>query len=239
MSDLPEPAFGEPLPNWQPPPRPEALHLSGRAVALEPLDADRHAAALFTAFDGDARLWDYMGNGPFASAADYHAWAQAAQGGRDPYFLVLRDLKTGLYGGIAAYLRITPEAGTIEVGHICISPAMQRGIAVTEAMSLMMDWAFRQGYRRYEWKCNALNLPSRRAAQRLGFSYEGVFRQHMIVKGHSRDTAWFSVIDKDWPALSAKIQTWLKPDNFDAQGRQKARLSAATRDLLACADPAL
>ena len=233
------PLWGEALPGWVPPPMPSGLALEGRAVRLEPLAADLHAAKLFAAFEGHDQLWDYMGYGPFASAEDYQAWARGHEGGKDPYFLVLRDLETGLVGGIASYLRIAPEAGSVEVGHICISPAMQRGRAVTEAMCLMMGWAFQVGYRRYEWKCNALNLPSRRAAQRLGFSFEGVFRQHMIVKGHSRDTTWFSVIDKDWPALSAAFDRWLAAKNFDPAGRQISRLSDLTQPLLAATDPAL
>ncbi|MCX7286702.1 MAG: GNAT family protein, partial [Rhodobacterales bacterium] len=124
------------------------------------------------------------------------------EAGEDPRFFVLRDCRTGQAGGIASFLRITPEAGSIEVGHICIAPQMQRGAAWTEAMFLMMRWAFDAGYRRYEWKCNALNLGSRRAAQRLGFSFEGVFRNHMVIKGRNRDSAWFSVIDSEWPALA-------------------------------------
>ncbi|WP_112312041.1 GNAT family N-acetyltransferase [Pseudogemmobacter bohemicus] len=233
------PLWGEALPGWTPPPMPAGLAPEGRLVRLEPLSAWQHAAELHDSFAGDDRLWDYMGYGPFASAADYHRWAEAAQGSTDPYYLVLRDLETGRAGGIASFLRIAPESGVVEVGHICISPALQRGPVVTEAMHLMMGWAFRAGYRRYEWKCNALNLPSRRAAQRLGFGFEGVFRQHMIVKGHSRDTAWFSVIDKEWPALSATHEAWLDPANFDAAGRQVTRLSDLTRPLLAARDPAL
>ena len=154
-------------------------------------------------------------------------------------FFVLRDAATDKPGGIASYLRITPEAGSIEVGHICISPSMQRGAAATEAMFLMMDWAFRAGYRRYEWKCNALNIPSRRAAQRLGFSYEGIFRNHMIVKGRNRDTAWFSVIDSDWPALSEAYRIWLSPTNFDAKGQQRERLYDLTRLVRTASDPIL
>jgi len=152
---------------------------------------------------------------------------------------VLRDAASGQCGGIASFLRISPEAGSIEVGHICISPAMQRGAAMTEAMFLMMDWAFRAGYRRYEWKCNALNLASRRAAQRLGFSFEGVFRQHLVVKGRNRDTAWFSVIDSEWPALLEAYAAWLHPSNFDARGRQRERLSDLTRLVRTASDPAL
>jgi RimJ/RimL family protein N-acetyltransferase len=213
--------------------------MDGRHVRLEPLVADQHAFDLHAAFSGHDALWDYMPYGPFASASAYHRWAREREAGEDPRFFVLRDAVTGKCGGIASYLRIAPEAGSIEVGNICIAPVMQRGIAVTEAMFLMMAWAFRAGYRRYEWKCNALNLPSRRAAQRLGFSFEGVFRNHMVVKGRNRDTAWFSVIDSEWPALSEAFSVWLSPGNFDPAGRQRERLSDLTRLVRSAGDPAL
>lgn len=231
--------LGKPVENWTPPPRPGALVLEGRHVRLEPLEADRHAFDLHAGFQGHDGLWDFMPYGPFTSSAAYHRWAREREGGADPVFLTLRDAVTGKAGGVASYLRITPDAGSIEVGHICISPAMQRGVAATEAMFLMMDWAFRAGYRRYEWKCNALNLPSRRAAQRLGFSFEGVFRNHMVIKGRNRDSAWFSVIDSEWPALCEAFSVWLDPGNFDAKGRQRERLSDLTRLVRAGSDPAL
>lgn len=231
--------LGQPVVNWVPPGRPGAAPLVGHHVRLEPLDAETHAFDLHAAFSGHDALWAYMPYGPFASASAYHRWSREREAGEDPRFLVLRDTATGKCGGIASYLRITPEAGSIEVGHICISPAMQRGIAATEAMFLMMDWAFRAGYRRYEWKCNALNLPSRRAAQRLGFSYEGVFRQHMVIKGRNRDSAWFSVIDSEWPALREAYSVWLSAANFDASGRQRERLSDLTRLVRGTGDPAL
>jgi RimJ/RimL family protein N-acetyltransferase len=234
MSDK---ALGEPVPGWVPPRRPDVAEMSGRLVRLEPLEADRHAFDLHAAFTGHDDLWDYMPYGPFASASAYHRWAREREAGEDPRFFVLRDQATGQVGGIASYLRIAPEAGSIEVGHICIAPRMQRGAAMTEAMFLMMDWAFRAGYRRYEWKCNALNLPSRRAAQRLGFSFEGVFRNHMVIKGRNRDSAWFSVIAAEWPALSEAYRVWLDPANFDARGRQRERLSDLTRLVRATGDP--
>lgn len=236
MSDA---RLGEVVKDWAPPRRPDFAVLEGRFVKLERLEADRHAFELQESFQGHDSLWDYMPYGPFASGSAYHRWAREKEGGEDPHFFVLRDAATGRAGGIASYLRITPEAGSIEVGHICISPVMQRGAAWTEAMFLMMDWAFRAGYRRYEWKCNALNLSSRRAAQRLGFSFEGVFRQHLIVKGRNRDTAWFSVIDSEWPALAEAYSAWLSPTNFDARGRQRERLSDLTRLVRAGSDPAL
>jgi RimJ/RimL family protein N-acetyltransferase len=232
-------ALGEPVSGWVPPRRPDLQDMVGRLVRLEPLEADRHAFDLHAAFTGHDDLWDYMPYGPFASASAYHRWAREREAGEDPRFFVLRDQASGQVGGIASYLRIMPEAGSIEVGHICISPRMQRGAAMTEAMFLMMDWAFRAGYRRYEWKCNALNLPSRRAAQRLGFSYEGVFRNHLVIKGRNRDSAWFSIIAAEWPALSEAYRVWLDPANFDARGRQRERLSDLTRLVRAADDPVL
>ena len=157
----------------------------------------------------------------------------------DPMFYVLRDMATGQCGGVASYLRITPEAGSIEVGHICLAPEIAQSLAWTEAMFLMLQWAFDAGYRRYEWKCNALNMPSRRAAQRLGFSFEGIFRQATVAKGRNRDTAWFSVIDSEWPALREAFVAWLAPSNFDSRGRQRERLSDLTRLVRAGSDPAL
>ena len=165
--------------------------------------------------------------------------AKEAVAGRDPVFWAIREAGAAHPVGVASYLRITPEHGVIEVGHICLSPALQRSRAATEAMFLMMDWAFSHGYRRYEWKCNALNMASRGAAQRLGFSYEGIFRQATVVKGRNRDTAWFAVIDAEWPALREAYAAWLSPRNFDAAGRQKERLSDLTRLVRAADDPAL
>lgn len=231
--------LGAEVTGWTPPRRPDRAALHGRFVRLEPLDADAHAFDLHAAFQGHDALWDYMPYGPFASASAYHRWARQRESGEDPRFFVLCDGATGRPGGIASYLRITPEAGSIEVGHICIAPCLQRSLAGTEAMVLMMDWAFRAGYRRYEWKCNALNLASRRAAQRLGFSFEGVFRNQMVVKGRNRDSAWFSVIDSEWPALAEAFRVWLAPGNFDAAGRQRERLSDLTRLVRANDDPAL
>jgi RimJ/RimL family protein N-acetyltransferase len=234
-----EARLGRVLTGWTPPPRPGTAAMEGRVVRLEPLSADLHAADLYRAFSGHDGLWDYMPYGPFVSAGAYHRWAKEREAGDDPRFWVLRDQATGHCGGIASYLRIDPGAGSIEVGHICIAPEMQKGLPATEAMWLMMDWAFRAGYRRYEWKCNALNMASRRAAQRLGFSFEGVFRQHTVVKGRNRDTAWFSVIDSEWPALAEAFKAWLAPSNFDAAGRQRERLSDLTGLVRAGSDPAL
>lgn len=231
--------FGEDVPDFVPPPSPGDAPLEGHHVRLERLEADRHAADLFRAFSADDAVWDYLPYGPFASASAYHRWAKEREGSRDPAFYAIRNLATGHCGGVASFLRITPEMGSIEVGHICLAPEAQRGVVSTEAMFLMMRWAFEAGYRRYEWKCDALNLPSRRAAERLGFSYEGIFRQAAIVKGRNRDTAWFACIDREWPALKECFEAWLRPANFDAKGRQRERLSDLTRLVRAASDPAL
>lgn len=234
-----EARLGHVVKGWTPPRRPDAAELVGHTVRLERFEADRHAADLFRAYHGHDPLWDYMPYGPFASSAAYHRWGKDVASGPDPCFYVLRDAASGHCGGVASFMRITPEHGVIEVGGICIAPELAQSRAWTEAMYLMMQWAFDAGYRRYEWKCNALNLASRRAAQRLGFSYEGVFRQMMVIKGRNRDTAWFSVIDTDWPALRAAFEAWLDPANFDAKGRQRERLSDLTRLVWQKADPAL
>ncbi len=232
-------ALGETVPDWTPPPRPAAEVLEGRLVRLEPLSAAAHAGELFAAFDGADRVWDYLPYGPFADPGTYRDWVARMAGQADPYFLALRDLATGRAAGVASFLRIDPGNGVIEVGHINLSPALQRTPAATEAMALMMAWAFAAGYRRYEWKCNALNLRSRRAAQRLGFSFEGVFRQAAVVKGRNRDTAWFSILDREWPALRAAFAAWLDPANLGGAGGQRRALSALTRPLVAQPDPAL
>jgi RimJ/RimL family protein N-acetyltransferase len=231
--------FGETLRDWKTPPRPTGEALEGTHVRLEPMDPDAHAADLFRAYSGHDALWDYLPYGPFHAASAYHRWAKDTASGADPMFYVIRQKTTGHCGGVASYLRITPEAGSIEVGHINLAPELHRSVASSEAMFLMMDWAFRAGYRRYEWKCDALNLPSRRAAQRLGFSFEGIFRQATVVKGRNRDTAWFAVIDKEWPALREAYRAWLSPANFDAQGRQRERLGDLTGLVRAASDPAL
>jgi RimJ/RimL family protein N-acetyltransferase len=231
--------FGAALTGWTVPPRPSGAVLEGETVRLEPMDPDAHAADLFRAWSGHDALWDYLPYGPFSSATAYHRWVKDTATGADPLFHVIRSRETGHCGGVAAYLRITPEAGSIEVGHINLAPELHRSRATTEAMFLMMDWAFANGYRRYEWKCDALNMPSRRAAQRLGFSFEGVFRQASVVKGRNRDTAWFAIIDSEWPALREAFRAWVAPSNFDAAGRQRERLSDLTRLVRAGSDPAL
>ena len=232
--------LGTPVPNWTPPPRPDPeLRLEGRYVRLEALRADEHAALLYRAFDGQDVVWDYMPYGPFSSASLYHRWVREVEEQPDPFFLAIYDKDQQCWGGVASYLRVKPDAGSIEVGHIAMAPVLQRTRAATEAMGLMMQYAFEAGYRRYEWKCNALNLASRRAAQRLGLSYEGVFRQAVVIKERNRDTAWFAAIDSEWPALSEAFNAWLDPSNFDADRRQKERLGDLTRLIRVADDPAL
>jgi RimJ/RimL family protein N-acetyltransferase len=223
--------IGAPVGDWTPPPAPTRMSLEGRYCRLEPLVMG-HAAALFEAFSGDAegRIWTYMPHGPFATRDAYEAWVWGAAQGADPlhYTIFVEDRPVGT----ASYLRIVPAAGSIEVGWITYSPALQRTRAATDAMYLMMRWAFEAGYRRYEWKCNALNAASRRAARRLGLSYEGVFRQAVVVKGRNRDSAWYAAVDGEWPAIRAAMETWLDPTNFDAKGVQRQSLSALTRPVL-------
>jgi RimJ/RimL family protein N-acetyltransferase len=230
-------SLGAPVPGWTPPPRPGPDGFLGRWAELERLSAPKHAEALFAANAASDAIWDYMPYGPFARGEDYLGWTEEMAAKDDPFFYAIRDRETGVWGGVASFLRIAPEAGTIEVGHICLAPALQRTRAATEAMFQLMHWVFEAGYRRYEWKCNALNRASRRAAERLGFSYEGVFRQAAVVKGRNRDTAWFACIDSEWPALRAAYETWLDPANFDAAGRQRQALADLTRPILAARDP--
>ena len=224
---------------WTPPPVPSGATLDGQFAQLEPLNAEVHAALLFRAFAGHDAVWDYLAYGPFSSASQYHRWARESAALTDTHFYAIRNAATGAWEGVASYLRVKPGAGSIEIGHINLSPALQRTPAATEALYLMMEWAFEAGYRRLEWKCNAANMASRRAAQRLGFSYEGIFRQADIVKNRNRDTAWFSIIDGEWPALKEAFAAWMAPSNFDAGGQQIERLSDLTRLVRACSDPAL
>ncbi len=221
---------GEPVPGWTPPSPPSRDAMQGRWCRVEPLDAARHADGLFAAYAAapDARGWTYLPRGPFADRGDCHDWARACAAGDDPLFHAVLDPGGGHAVGVASYLRIAPAAGSIEVGHIHFAPALQRTPAATESMYLMMRRAFELGYRRYEWKCDSLNAPSRVAAQRLGFAYEGTFRQALVYKGRNRDTAWYAIIDAEWPALRSAFERWLDPANFDAEGRQVRSLSALT-----------
>ncbi len=203
--------------------------MEGRFCRLEALDADRHTAALFAANseDKEGRNWTYLPYGPFERFDDYRAWAVQYSRGDDPLFFAVIARDSGEAGGVASYLRIEPAMGCIEVGGINFSPRLQRRPAATESMYLMMRRAFDElGYRRYEWKCDALNGPSRQAAQRLGFSFEGIFRQATIYKSRNRDTAWYSIIDREWPALKRGFEQWLDPANFDETGQQKRSLAS-------------
>ena len=227
------------LSKYVPPARPEFQQRQGRYARLERLRAHLHADELFRAYDGAQELWQFLPYGPFISAAAYHRFLRGFEAGEDPVFYAIRDMARGQVMGVASYLRIAPEKGSIELGHICLGPALQKSPAATEAFFMMMSWAFEAGYRRFEWKCDARNLPSRRAAQRLGLSYEGVFRQDTIVKGKNRDTAWFAAIDAEYPALKEAFTAWLLPQNFDATGRQIERLSDLTGLVRVARDPAL
>ena len=207
---------------------PAAMTIAGQSVRLERLQARLHGDALWEATGGlqNAALWQYMGDGPFATRDEFDAGMNLAVNKPDPFFHAIVDQKTGQAVGRCAYLNIRPQQGVIEIGHILFSPALQRTRAATETLYLMARHAFDElGYRRYEWKCNALNAKSQLAAVRCGFLFEGVFRQHMIVKGRNRDSAWFSILDSEWPLVRDAFESWLSEDNFDTQGTQKHRLS--------------
>jgi RimJ/RimL family protein N-acetyltransferase len=197
----------------------------GRTVMLEPLDAALHAADLWNAVRGHDRIWQWLFDGPFTTEAEFTADIEAKQAAADRSFYAIISTEAGAAAGYASYLRMEPAHGVIEVGNILLSPALQRTTAATEAMYLMARHVFDElGYRRYEWKCNAENAPSRRAALRLGFSFEGIFRQHMVIKDRNRDTAWFAMLDCEWPARKRAFEAWLDPANFDAEGLQLSRL---------------
>jgi RimJ/RimL family protein N-acetyltransferase len=208
--------------------RPHPLDLNGRVVTLRPFDLPAQAEALYQGTHGPEKedLWRYMSEGPFDGQDEFKAAFATKQRSVDPFFFAIVENATGVPVGQASYLRIEPDHRVIEVGNIIFTPALQQSRGATEAMYLMARHAFEDlGYRRYEWKCNALNQPSRRAALRLGFAFEGVFRQHMIIKGRNRDTAWFSMVDSEWPQRRASFERWLAPSNFDQTGRQKQPLS--------------
>ena len=226
--------IGAPMPQWTPPPRAKHVTLTGRYCRIEPLSATRHAADLFAAnaLDADGAGWTYLTAGPFADFAAYQAWVEKVSPGDDPLFHAIIDLRTQKAVGVAAYMRLDPANGVIEIGSLKFTPLMQRTPVATEAMFLMMRHAFAIGYRRYEWKCDSHNAPSRAAAQRYGFSYEGVFRQAMVTRQRNRDTAWYSIVDTEWPAIEAAFTRWLAPENFDAAGKQKLSLSQLTAPLL-------
>ena len=213
--------------HWKPVPAPAATTLRGRTVTLEPLNPAAHTPALWQAVQGHNELWDYLADGPYASEGELHHALAQKQAGAAAVFLAIVPAATGLAAGYASYMRIDAPNGVVEVGNILMAPALQRTTAATEAMYLMARHVFDDlGYRRYEWKCNARNEPSRRAALRYGFTFEGIFRQHMIIKGENRDTAWFSMMDHEWRERKQAFEAWLAPVNFDEAGLQRRPLSA-------------
>jgi RimJ/RimL family protein N-acetyltransferase len=226
--------IGLPVPHWTPPASPPRQAMEGRYCSLEPLDPGRHAHELFANFslDTTGKDWTYLTYGPFKSETEFRSRLEEDDSSSDWLTFTIIELAAKKALGVASYLRITPTAGSIEVGGIHYSKPLKRTRAATEAMYLMMKNAFELGYRRYEWKCDSLNAPSRAAAQRLGFSYEGAFRQHIVYKGRNRDTAWYSVIDSEWPELRPIYEKWLDPANFDEKGQQRLRLSDLTASLL-------
>jgi RimJ/RimL family protein N-acetyltransferase len=204
--------------------RPDAVSLRGRFGSVERLDSGRHGAPLWEALAGHDRMWTYMAYGPFAERSAFLGWLDGRQALADPFYYAVVDPVRGPVG-LATLMAIRPETRVVEVGHIVLAPVAQRTRLATEAQYLLARHAFETlGYRRYEWKCDALNAASRRAALRFGFAFEGIFRNHMIVKGRSRDTAWFAMIDADWPSRKAAFERWLAPDNFDTDGRQRTSL---------------
>ena len=223
--------YGQPigpgLPGWSARQRPPRTPIQGRLCRIEPLDPARHADDRVEAFRpaADGRAWTYLTVGPFADPAAHRAWLEQAAASEDPLHHTVIDLATGRAVGTLALMRIDPANGVIEVGSVTFSPLLQRTPISTEAQYLLMKRVFDElGYRRYEWKCDSLNAPSRVAAQRLGFAFEGVFRQAVVYKGRSRDTAWFALLDGEWPARKAAFERWLSTDNFDAEGRQRRSL---------------
>jgi RimJ/RimL family protein N-acetyltransferase len=211
--------------DWKPVPPPGPVILRGRTVTLEPLDAGRHAASLWQAVKGHDELWRWLPDGPYGTEKEFRRSIEEKQAAQGVVFLAIVPVARGSASGYASYMRMEPAHGVIEVGNILLAPSLQRTTAATEAMHLMAAHVFDQlGYRRYEWKCNAENHPSRRAALRLGFIFEGIFRQHMVVKGTNRDTAWFSMLDREWPSRKRAFEAWLAPANFDQDGKQHTKL---------------
>ena len=220
---------GAPVPGWTARPTPTDVTLTGIHCRLEPLNAEVHAADLYAAYRvaSDQRHWTYLFSGPFDSLDDYRRYAEEAARSADPRHYAVVDAKSGKAVGTLALMRIDPKHGVIEVGAVMFSPRLQRTPMSTEAQFLLMAYVFDTlGYRRYEWKCDSLNAPSRRTAERLGFTFEGVFRQAIVYRGRNRDTAWYSIIDTEWPRLKRAFQAWLSPQNFDAQGVQIESLTA-------------
>ena len=222
----------EDLACWKPVKLPCPTLLEGRYVRLEPLNARRHTADLWRGVEGHDEVWDYLSEGPFNREADLRLTIEQKENGSAAVFLAIVPRASGKAEGYASYMRIDPANGVIEVGNILMTPSLQKTTAATEAMYLMARHIFEDlGYRRYEWKCNANNGPSRRAALRYGFTFEGIFRQHMIVKGKNRDTAWFSMLNTEWPTRKAAFEEWLDPANFEAEGRQRRSLAEIAASL--------
>ncbi|MGH6886969.1 MAG: GNAT family N-acetyltransferase [Geminicoccales bacterium] len=215
---------------WRPKAKgPARATLAGEAARLEPLDPARHGDSLWAegGRDAPAALWDYMSYGPFAGRTAFDAFLAEKAASGDPLFFAVVDTAGGRAKGMASYLRNDGANGVIEIGHIWFGPALQKTRAASEAIFLFQKDAFEAlGYRRLEWKCDARNLASRRAALRFGFAFEGILRQHMVVKGRNRDTAWYALLDRDWPAAKTRFERWLDPANFDAAGKQKTSLGA-------------
>ncbi len=221
--------IGPPVAHWTPRPLPPRTPMTGRYCRVEPVDVERHAADLYQAYSEatDGKDWTYLFVGPFTDFASYRDYLAKAVAGSDPLHHAIVDLATGRAVGTAALMRIDPAHGVIEVGHITWAPRLQRTPAATEAIYLMMRRVFDElGYRRFEWKCDDNNLRSRASALRFGFQFEGTFRQAIVYKGRNRDTAWYSIIDREWPAIRTGFEQWLAPANFDAAGNQIERLSA-------------
>ena len=224
---MPQPV-GPAVPGWSPRPAPPHTPLAGRYVRLERLDPGRHARDLFDAYAADdGRNWTYLFDEKPATWEAYRGWVEKAAATEDPLFHAVVDPETGKAAGVASLMRIDRAHGVIEVGHINFAPRLQRTRGATEAIYLLMRRAFDElGYRRFEWKCDSLNAPSRAAALRFGFTFEGIFRQAIVYKGRNRDTAWYSIIDREWPARKHALERWLDPGNFDGEGRQRQRLEA-------------
>lgn len=231
--------IGEALPGWVPAQKPDGRRLEGAYCDVAAVTR-AHAPDLYEAYceDTEHRMWTYMSDGPFHSVAALEEWIDATAHAEDQVCHAIIDKTSGKAVGIASYLRIQPASGVIEVGGIAYAPRLQRTRAATEAMYLLMRHAFEDlGYRRYEWKCDALNAGSRSAAERLGFAYDGLFRQAIVYRGRNRDTAWFSILDGDWPGLKPAFDAWLAPGNFDAQGRQRTRLAELIADFCSADQP--
>jgi RimJ/RimL family protein N-acetyltransferase len=219
--------------DWKPARRPERAPLEGETVRLEPVDPGRHAGDLFAASGGAPALWDYLAYGPFPNQHVFTEWLKERAASDDPLFYAVVDRDSGTARGMASLMRIDPQNGVIETGHIWFAPVLQRTRQATEAIYLLARHSFDDlGYRRFEWKCDSLNQASRRAAQRFGFVFEGVFRQHMVIKDRNRDTAWFSILDGEWPVVRAAFEAWLAPENFDEEGRQRRSLAEVRNSLV-------